>query len=145
MQAGAAIVRAGGAGVFIDNSALAHGGDDWIAMTDDGSPDAISFAFAGIIRGGQEIYTMGMQVMGLPDLLMRTADVDEQGDTIVEIIRYVCGGDRPIDVGHVLADEHGPRFHVVAKVDDEFEPGSVMHNPYGRLQIVSAREIANDN
>jgi len=145
MQAGAAIVRAGGAGVFIDNSALAHGGDDWIAMTDDGSPDAISFAFAGIIRGGLEIYTMGMQVMGLPDLLMRTADVDEQSDTIVEIIRYVCGGDRPIDVGHVLADELGPRFHVVAKVDDEFEPGSVMHNPYGRLQIVSARQIANDN
>ena len=30
MQAGAAIVRAGGAGVFIDNSALAYGGDDWL-------------------------------------------------------------------------------------------------------------------
>src|SRR5438094_973883 len=35
MQAGAAIVRAGGAGVFIDNSALAHGGGNWIAMTED--------------------------------------------------------------------------------------------------------------
>jgi len=32
MQAGAAIVRAGGAGVFVDNSALAHGGEDWIKM-----------------------------------------------------------------------------------------------------------------
>src|SRR5437868_1490086 len=31
MQAGAAIVRAGGAGVFIDNSALAHGGQGWLA------------------------------------------------------------------------------------------------------------------
>src|SRR5437870_1492447 len=30
MQAGAAIVRAGGAGVFIDNSALSHGGGHWI-------------------------------------------------------------------------------------------------------------------
>jgi hypothetical protein len=35
MQAGAAIVRAGGAGVFIDNSALAYGGDDWLELTDD--------------------------------------------------------------------------------------------------------------
>src|SRR3954468_10397450 len=62
MQAGAAIVRAGGAGVFIDNSALAHGGSDWLAMTDDGGPEAISFAFGAIIRGQHEVYTMGMQV-----------------------------------------------------------------------------------
>jgi hypothetical protein len=30
MQGGAAIVRAGGAGVFIDNSTVAHGGQDWL-------------------------------------------------------------------------------------------------------------------
>lgn len=70
MQAGAAIVRAGGAGVFIDNSALAHGGNDWLEMTDDGGPDAISFAFASIVRGRDEVYTMGMQVMGFPNLLL---------------------------------------------------------------------------
>jgi len=98
MKAAAAIVRAGGAGVFIDNSALAHGGSDWIAMTDDGGPDAISFAFASIIRGPEEVYTMGMQVMGFPDLMMRSSDVDERGETIIEIIRYVCGGDKPIGV-----------------------------------------------
>src|ERR1700681_1930863 len=39
MQAGAAVVRAGGAGVFIDNSALAHGGQHWLEMTEDGGPD----------------------------------------------------------------------------------------------------------
>src|SRR5262245_36317129 len=32
MQAGAAVERAGGAGVFIDNCALAHGERDWLAM-----------------------------------------------------------------------------------------------------------------
>src|SRR6267142_1481772 len=51
MQAGAAVVRAGGAGVFIDNSGLAHGGGQWIELTDDAGPDAISFAFASIVRG----------------------------------------------------------------------------------------------
>src|SRR5215471_16032006 len=38
MRAGAAIVRAGGAGVFIDNSGLAYGGADWIELADDGGP-----------------------------------------------------------------------------------------------------------
>jgi hypothetical protein len=145
MQAGAAIVRAGGAGVFNDNSGLAHGGGDWLAMTEDAGPDAISFAFAAIIRGEHEVYTMGMQVMGFPDLLMRSADVDEEGETIIEIIRYVCGGGRPIGVGHILADEQGPRFQVVGKTRDEFEADSPMHNPYGRLKIVSATDIAEGN
>ena len=52
MQAGAAVVRAGGAGVFIDNSTPAHGGgSDWLDMTEDGGPDALSFAFVAIVRG----------------------------------------------------------------------------------------------
>lgn len=71
MQAGAAIVRAGGAGVFIDNGAVAHGGGHWIEMADDGGPDAASFAYVGIVRGEQEVWTMGMHVMGLPDVVMR--------------------------------------------------------------------------
>jgi hypothetical protein len=145
MQAGAAIVRAGGAGVFNDNSGLAHGGGDWLTMTEDSGPDAVSFAFAAIVRGRHEVYTMGMQVLGFPDLLMRTADVDEEGETIIEIIRYVCSSGRPVDVGHVLADEQGPRFQVVGKTSDEFEADSPMHNPFGRLKIVSARDIAQGN
>ncbi len=145
MEAGAAIVRAGGAGVFIDNSGLAHGGADWIHLTEDGGPEAVSFAYTSIVRGEHQVYTMGMHVMGFPDILMRTAEIDEQGETVIEIIRYVCGGGRPIGVGHVLADEQGPRFQVVARTDDEFEADSPMHNPFGQLKIVSAKDIAEGN
>ncbi len=145
MKAGAAIVRAGGAGVFIDNSALAHGGSDWLAMVDDGGPEAISFAFVSIIRGPQDVYTMGMQTMGFPDLLMSAADVDERGEMMIELIRYICTGSKPIGIGHLLPDEQGPRFQVVANERDEFEPQSPMHNPFGRLKIVSAKDIAEQN
>ena len=146
MQAGAAIVRAGGAGVFIDNSALAHGGETWLELTEDGGPEAISFAFASIVRGRDEVYTMGMQVMGFPNILMRSRDVDERGETVIELIRYICSGGRPIGVGHILADDQGhPRFQVLAKLDDEFEAESAMHNPFGVLKIVSAKSIAKDN
>ncbi|MFN0056261.1 MAG: hypothetical protein ACKV0T_29295 [Planctomycetales bacterium] len=145
MQAGAAIVRAGGAGVFIDNCGLAHGGRLWLQMTDDATPDAISFAFVSLVRGTQEMYTMGMHVLGFPDLLMRTADIGEQEETIVEIIRYVCGSGRPIGVGHLLADERGPRFQVIASTPDDLDPQSPMHNPFGRLKIASAKDVAEAN
>src|SRR5438093_1854527 len=74
MQAGAAVVRAGGAGVFIDNSTLAHGGRHWLEMTEDSGPDALSFAFVAIVSGQADVWTMGMHVLGLRDGVMKRAD-----------------------------------------------------------------------
>lgn len=145
MQAGAAIVRAGGAGVFIDNCALAHGGGHWIEMAEDGGPDALSFAFVSIVRGEQEVYTMGMHVLGFPEIVLRRSDADRDEDTIVEVIRYVCKGDKPIDDGHLLADEQGLRFRAAATPSDQRTAGSPMHNPFGRLRLTSLKDIAEGN
>ena len=143
MQAAAAVVRAGGAGVFIDNSTLAHGGLNWIAMTDDGSADAVSFAFVGIIRGRVDVWTMGMHVLGLPDVIMKRTDADSFD--IVEVIRYMSLGEKPMGHGHVLADLDGPRFQAFLQDGDAKLAGSPMHNPFGRLRMVSMRDIAEAN
>jgi hypothetical protein len=145
MRAGAAVVRAGGAGVFIDNSALAHGGRDWLEMTDDGGPDALSFAFVAIIRGRAEVWTMGMHVLGLRDLVMKRADVEAGGFDVVEVIRYLSRGEKPIDDGHLIADLDGPRFQAFAQDSPPELAGSPMHNPFGRLKLVGMRDIAESN
>ena len=144
MRAAAAIVEAGGAGVFIDNSALAHGGKDWLEMTDDGGPDALSFAFVGIVRGKSELSTMGMHVLGLGDVVMNRADVESGGFDIVEVIRYLCRGEKPVDDGHIIADLDGPRF-VIRTEESDGPTDSPMHNPFGRLKLVSMRDIAESN
>src|SRR5207253_10702889 len=134
--------RAGGAGVVIDNSALAHGGQDWLEMTDDGGSDALSFAFAAIIRGRAEVWTMGMHVLGLRDIVMKREDVELGGFDIVEVIRYLAREEKPVEDGHVLADLDGPRFRVAAQDSPAHAPGGPMHNPFGRLKLVSLRDIA---
>jgi hypothetical protein len=144
MQAGAMIVRAGGAGVFIDNSALAHGGQHWLEMTEDGGPDALSFAFVAIVRGQAEVWTMGMHVLGLRDVVMNRADVEADGFDVIEVIRYLSRGEKPIDDGHVIADLNGPRFLAVSQ-ESAGPVGSPMHNPFGRLKLVSLRDIAETN
>jgi hypothetical protein len=143
MQAGAAVVRAGGAGVFIDNSALAHGGRHWLEMTDDGGPDALSFAFVSIIRGRVDVWTMGMHVLGLRDVVMKRVDADSFD--IVEVIRYLSRDEKPIEDGHVLADLDGPRFQAFTHDSTDVPAGSPMHNPFGRLKLVSMRDIAEAN
>jgi hypothetical protein len=145
MQAAAAVVRAGGAGVFIDNSALAHGGRQWLEMTEDGSPDALSFAFVAVIRGKAEVWTMGMHVLGLRDVVMKRADAQADGFDIFEVIRYLSRDEKPVEDGHVLADLNGPRFQAFTQDSPAGLAGSPMHNPFGRLRLVSMRDIAETN
>jgi hypothetical protein len=145
MQAGSAIVRAGGAGVFVDNSAIAHGGTSWIEMTDDGGPDALSFAYVSIVQGKKEVSTMGMHVLGLPEVVMTRADADANDMSIIEVIRYLSSSNRRIDDGHILADELGPRFTAHRAEDNSCGPESPMHNPWGRLRLVSIKDIAERN
>lgn len=145
MRAAAAVVRAGGAGVFIDNSTLAHGGQLWLKMTEDGSPDALSFAFVAIVRGQAEVWTMGMHVLGLRDVVMKRADVEEGGFDIVEVIRYLAASEKAIEEGHVLADLSGPRFQAYTQDSPARLAGRPMHNPFGRLKLVCLRDIAETN
>jgi hypothetical protein len=145
MQAGAAIVQAGGAGVFIDNSGLAHGGGHWMEMADDGGPDALSFAFVSIVSGEHDVWTMGMHVLGYPEIIMRRADLDADANAIIEVVRYVCAGEKPVGDGHILCDENGPRFQATAAPADERTADSPMHNPFGRLRLTSVKEIVEGN
>ena len=145
MRAAAAVIRGGGAGVFIDNCGLAHGGQNWLDMTEDGSSDAVSFAFVAIVQGRQEVYTMGMHVLGLRDVVMKKADADDEEFGIVEVIRYLASGEKPVDDGHVLADLSGPRYQAFAEEGPKELAGSIMGNPFGRLQLVSMKDVSERN
>ena len=145
MQAASALVQAGGAGVFIDNSTVAHGGQQWLKMTEDGGPDALTFAFVAIVQGNTDIYTMGMHPLGFRDIVMSRVDVERGGFDIVEVIRYVAASDKPIDNHHIIADLDGPRFKVFTEESGEDVQDSPMHNPYGRMKLVSLRDMAERN
>jgi hypothetical protein len=144
MRAAATIIDAGGAGVFIDNCTLAHGGQHWLAITEDGGPDALTFAFAAIIGGKTEVWTMGMHVLGLRDVVMKRADADSDEFGIIEVIRYLAAAEKPVENGHWLADPDGPRFRAFAQ-DSPPEYRGPMHNPFGRLKLVSLKDIGESN
>jgi len=143
MQAAAAIVRAGGAGVFIDNSALAHAGHLWLQMTDADDPEALSFAFVSVITGRSQIWTAGMHLLGFPDVQMD--HTCGQGDDVIEVLRYISSTERPVEDGHVIADENGPWFRLIAQPDEQSAPDTPMFNPHGRLQMKSVRRMAEEN
>jgi hypothetical protein len=145
MRAGAAIVRAGGAGVFIDNSGLAHGGESWLEMADDGGSDATSYAFVNVVQGRQEVRTVGMRAMGYPDIVMELSDLGGDAEVIIEVIRSICRAGTPIGDGHVLAVASGSRLLMRATDDGPCDSSISMHNPFGRLKLLSIQDAAEQN
>ena len=76
---------------------------------------------------------------------MRRIDADADDEAIINVLRYLCRGEKPIGDGHVLADENGPRYHAVMVRSTDFEAGSPMHNPFGRLQLISVQDLTERN
>ena len=51
----------------------------------------------------------------------------------------------PVGDGHFLADEDGTRFRTALTNCNKFDVDSPMHNPLGRLKLVSMRDVAECN
>jgi len=138
MRAAACIVRAGGAGVFIDNSVLAHGGALWLEMTEDGGIDAVSFAFVGLVQSDIEIWTVGMHVLGLHDIVLKRTNFERDFD-IVELICSMFRGDTILSAGNTTC------FSSCIEDGDPRTAGTPLHNPFGRLRLVKLRQAESKN
>ena len=150
LRAGAAILQtgragAGGAGVFVDNSLLAHGATNWTEMATVDDIEAITFAFVGIIRQKLDVRTVGMNVLGKPDLVMSRRDFDENNDSIIDLIRYVASSKKKIGDRHIMAMESGTQFQSEVLETDDAPVGSPSHNPSGRLRLVNLKTIGELN
>ena len=110
MQAGAAIVARAEPACSLTQRP-AHGGGDWIKMTEDAGCDALCFAFVNVVRGRREVRTVGMHVLGLPDIVMQLSDVDDDGQDILRVVRRLCRGGRSTAtvMGWPVKPDHGSR------------------------------------
>jgi hypothetical protein len=63
----------------------------------------------------------------------------------VDVIRYLARGEKPVDDGHVLADLDGPRFQAFTEASPAKLSRGPLHNPFGRLKLVSMRDVAESN
>lgn len=147
MRAGAVILQASGAGVFIDNSGLAHGSDDWHTLTNDpdNSPEGdwggVFWGFVSTIRGKDQMWSVGMHVMGLRDAIVpRTGDDELDFLTLHNFLGYSFRSGANIVDGDLLGDELGPRFRAVKEPCSQFPSHSPMFNSYGLWRLLKVEE-----
>jgi hypothetical protein len=138
LAAGAALVRAGGIGVFIDSSCLAHAGPDWLDLAEHRcNPQALMYAFVNFIRSTDNVVrSQGMHVFGQREGIIHPAS---KMPALEDFVLMVCAMHPPLDEGYVFADQQGARFRLRSDGEHGPHPNDLITNPFGcwRLEQVA--------
>ncbi len=139
LDAGRAIIHAGGAGVFVDNSGMAHGSDDWLALAGQADDGGAFWAFVATVGTETTVYSIGMHVLGYRDAMIPRTGNDEQDYLMLnEFLGYSYRSGRTIHDGDLMGDEHGPQFRIRAETATHFPPDAPLHNPFGQWRLEAA-------
>ena len=138
MHAAAVVLRAGGAGVFVDNGAVAHGSDDWHALTQGADEGGVFWAFVSFIRTKTDMFTMGMHVLGHRDAIMPRTGNDERDRMILaSFLGYVYQSGVELHDNEIISDPTLPSFQLKSEAGEITQPGSPMYSPFGRWRLVA--------
>jgi hypothetical protein len=136
MTGAAAILEAGGAGVFVDNSGLAHGATDWQSLNDGADDGGVYWAFVTTVRAEKELYSIGMHILGFRDAIIpRTDDEERDYRAIHSFLGYSAFSGAQLSDGDMIRDAQLPSFRVYAQPDDRIPENAPMFNPYGRWRM----------
>jgi hypothetical protein len=132
MDAATAIVKAGGFGVFVDNSGNAHGREDWLALAGDKDLGGVYWAYVSATAGKAEAWSVGMHCLGYRDAeVFGIADRQAAGFLLHNFLGYSYQSGNPIVDGDPLGSEFGPMFRARAHPFTRVPPGTPFYNPYG--------------
>ena len=137
MTAAAAVLAAGGAGVFVDNSGIAHGATDWLTLLDDAENGGVYWAFVSVVRSDDELYSVGMHVLGFRDAIVPATGNDEYDSrTLHSFLGFTAFSGATIRDGDMVGDPVLPTFSAHIESEDRFSAGTPMFNQFGRWRLV---------
>lgn len=138
-----ALLDAGGHGVFVDNSGIAHGSDHWRDLANDTGDDGGGPFWAFLLTAGSktEVWTIGMHCLGYRDAIMLRTGHDEFDDfQLRNFLAYSYRSGAVIHDGDAAGSEQAPMFHIHLEQDTLVPHDHPMHNPYGRYRLVPIAE-----
>lgn len=137
MQCGLGLLNAGGLGVKIESTGLAHSPDDWRSYCGDFDSFTAHRALVVYLTGA-EVHSCGMHNLGLPDAL--TPGGKDQA-TAVELLRvftwYLFAEGPVINNGQTFSVAAGaPIYRITDHPGWDYGPDSLFTNPYGAWRLV---------
>jgi hypothetical protein len=137
MAAAAAVIAAGGAGVFVDNSGVSHGATDWLALHNSADDGGVYWAFISEVQNETEVFSVGMHVLGFRDAII-PANGNREYDhrTLHSFLGYTAFSGKTLQEGEVVGDTVLPTFCVHSEPHDRVPETAPMFNPFGQWRLV---------
>ena len=135
MGAAAALIRAGGLGVKVESSCLAHSPDQWLDLA--ASTHLLSAYRAFVVTVGSDApYTCGMHNFGMKDVRMPPG-VPNAAKLASLFTWYLFSEEPDILPGHTFsAAPDAPKFRVEEATPILYPSGALFSNEFGTWQLV---------
>lgn len=142
IRASAALLDAGGLGVKVESSGLAHPVEKWHALVSNLHLFSAHEALVVYVTG-EEIYSCGMHLLGLPDAITAGADRQDGVELLRVFTRYLFSEAPELrDEQTFAADAAAPSYRLRRDHGIVYPPGSLFANPEGYWRLVPVRAPA---
>lgn len=135
MRAGAALIDAGGLGVKVDSTGIAHAPAYWIDMSEQLHLLTAHRALVVYVAGA-DVYSCGMHNFGLPEAITSSGDKTQAADMLRFFTRYLLEYAPALEDGHTFSVSEGKQMYRVERTAAiDYGEGSLFNNPYGAWRL----------
>jgi hypothetical protein len=142
LELGAAVLRAGGLGAFIDNGLVAHWRADWHELCQHRSdPDAVFYTYVNMAHCPPDYFSCGMHALGYRDAIITTGDALPLAlEALEDFLRATCRSDPQWQKDEIFASESGGRYRLtpeeyVVPYTPFVKKDHPSINPFGRWRL----------
>jgi|HigsolmetaAR201D_1030396.scaffolds.fasta_scaffold06133_2 hypothetical protein len=132
-QVGARLLATGALAVKVESAGVAHSAEDWrsLAMSDDLT--ALYYAYVTKINNGEQLYSCGMHLLGLPDAAVPGWINEDEASELLDTFLLYMLLDRPtLGNGHTFGLTTRPeRYRLRHKPCMRYHIDDLFFNPYG--------------
>lgn len=142
IDAGSAILKAGGMAVKIETAGMAHTKEAWHALKQNPEVIPVYAHFVTIIGEEDHYGSFGMKAFGLPDVVTLNTMSPKEAVTLLSTFNFYNLGERPTftDGQTFRIKSDAPTFIMTSRQDFRYEEAHPFYNPFG-LWIMEFREI----
>ncbi|MFC4933467.1 DUF4261 domain-containing protein [Massilia sp. GCM10023247] len=135
MRAAGALVEAGGLGVKVESTGIAHGPAYWLDMCF-GLEQLTAHRALVVYVTGKDVFSCGMHNFGLPDAMTTAVDQAAAADMLRTFTRYLLEQAPLLADGHTFSVSAGAPVYRLRKVPArDYGPDSLFNNPYGAWRL----------
>jgi hypothetical protein len=139
MLAARGLLDAGGLGVKVESSGLAHAPAAWRQMCSEFHLFSPYHAFVVVVTGQSEAYSCGMHTFGLRDAHV-TGERSSDPLQVARTFSWYLFTERPeMKEGQTFScDAQSPVYRIRSSGGPDYDPDSLFINPYGTWQLLRA-------